>query len=86
MKNLANIYYMQQVEEKPKQNNKVITSSPLKDTSNSKIFHSSEASSKNPLSINNTNHSPGKNKQPTFNGIYLYLSIIHFKSLVNKIY
>jgi len=82
MKNLANIYYMQQVEEKPKQHNKVIMSSPLKDTSNSKIFHSQESSSKKLPSINNTNNSLGKNKQPTFNGIYLYLSLIHFRNFI----
>lgn len=40
MKNLANIYYMQQVEETP---NKILPSSPLKDSSNSKTISMSES-------------------------------------------
>ena len=40
MKNLANIYYMQQVEETP---NKILPSPPLKDSSNSKTISMSES-------------------------------------------
>jgi hypothetical protein len=39
MKNLANIYYMQQVEETP---NKILSSTPLKDSSNSKTIPMTE--------------------------------------------